>query len=506
MRLLASILATTILLLGSRDAAPQGTIDKIDPTTIAGTASDPDAPDKAVTVHLYVDDVLFDTALADKPGHRFEYRHAPFGGGAHTVVAQAVGVDASGQANGVDRPLTGSGEPHDFGCEGIERGTPAYDWCVYNQAYWIYRQKDTTPLFNKHIWIGVDNSYGGTIFQLYGEDRSTNLLQEHGGGALQLSVWGYERVAHWKADRYYRKSPPANPACDATAYPTPAACEAGGASCGGRSGLRPSQGRQITTCDNVCNGWEVAAPWNPLQAQGAQCSWDERNAGSPPSLNDVSVKEPFTEDGLPGWHTVHRTVSNFTKGVTSKEDRVTTFPDLSFDQRVTLGDVYAKVQYTARYAAGGPYRLGSHPQEIPAIYANKGMAVYAYRSNEPEKAACLHGTPECCPQGARGCAANTPSSPIAWNTRPIAKGGSWWGVCDATRTRCLTVATFDSGVIDHDIIERTAEGYGTLTAAAAFALTPGTVKTFTIYVFPYRYDRVIDGRSIAQRIDALRPR
>ena len=79
-------------------------------------------------------------------------------------------------------------------------------------------------------------------------------------------------------------------------------------------------------------------------------------------------------------------------------------------------------------------------------------------------------------------------------------------MCDATHAKCVTVATFDHLTITRDTMERTADGYGRLTPSGDFALVPGFEKTFTIYVFPYAADHVIEGRSIAQRIEALRPR
>jgi hypothetical protein len=193
--------------------------------------------------------------------------------------------------------------------------------------------------------------------------------------------------------------------------------------------------------------------------------------------------------GRPGWRIVHNHISNFTKAKTTSYARGDgAFPGLSIEQRVTLGDVYAKVQYIVRYAPNAPYRLGVHPQEIPAIYTARGIAAKAYRPGEAERNVCVRGTAAC------------------EVSRRLPRDGSWWGVCDASGAHCLTVATFDGGVITRDTIERTPDGYGTLTAAGDFALVPGLEKSFTVYLFPYRFDRVIEGKSIADRIDALRLR
>jgi hypothetical protein len=466
---------------------PSAAVEQLDATTIAGWAKDADAPGKPVTVHIYVDGRLFDAATASP---RFEYKHAPLGPGPHKIEVYALGINAAGALDGQNIRAAGP-QVDDFGCAPMAADAPVAGWCRDMPVYWQNRQRDTAPLFNKYVWIGVNNSYGGLIAQLYGEDRSTNLLQEHGGSAMQISLWGYDPIAVGAPAAFYRKSPPKNPTCDATPYETLAACTAGGQDCGGPAGSppRPARGAQITTCANVCNGWEVAAPWNPLQAQGAQCSWDDRAGKSPKANNDVAQKGPFVEAGQPGWRILHNTISNFTKAKTTDGARgAGTFPGLSIEQKVTLGDVYAKVQYTLRYASNAPLTLSVHPQEIPAIYTGKGIAVKAYRPGEPEKDVCV--------AGAAGCD----------GTNNLPREGSWWGVCDATGTRCLTVATFDGAVITRDTVERTKDGYATLTAAADFALTPGLEKTFTVYLFPYRFDKVIEGRAIVDRINALRPR
>jgi hypothetical protein len=472
---------------GAAGTPPSAAVEQLDATTIAGWAKDGDAPGKPVTVHIYVDGKLFDTATASP---RFEYKHAPFGPGPHKIEVYALGVNAAGGLDGQNIRAAGP-QVDDFGCAPMAADKPVANWCRDMPVYWQNRQRDTAPLFNKYVWIGVNNSYGGLIAQLYGEDRSTNLLQEHGGSAMQISLWGYDAAAVGSPTAFYRRSPPLNPSCDATPYQTLAACTAGGQVCVGTEGWasRPVRGRQITTCANVCNGWDVAAPWNPLQAQGAQCSWDDGPGRSPKAHNDVAQKGPFVDAGQPGWRILHDAISNFTKGkTTAGEPGTGTFQGLSIEQKVTLGDVYAKVQYTLRYASNAPLILGVHPQEIPAIYTGKGIAVKAYRPGEPEKDVCV--------ARAAGCD----------GTRDLPREGSWWGVCDATGTKCLTVATFDGGVITRDTVERTADGYATLTPAADFALVPGLEKTFTVYLFPYRFDKVIEGRAIVDRINALRPR
>ena len=144
---------------------PVAIVDHLDARSITGSATDGDVPGRPVTLHIYVDGRLYDGAIANP---RFEYRHAPFGAGKHRVEVYALGMDAMGRLDGQNIRATGP-NIDDFGCAPLEGDSPAFVWCHDMPAYWTYRQLDTTPLFNKYIWIGVDNWYGGMIAQLYGE-------------------------------------------------------------------------------------------------------------------------------------------------------------------------------------------------------------------------------------------------------------------------------------------------------------------------------------------------
>jgi hypothetical protein len=62
----------------------------------------------------------------------------------------------------------------------------ADDWAV---NYFENRQMYTYPLASDLAWAGISAQLGGTINELYSKDRSLNLLDEHAGAMMQLSIW-----------------------------------------------------------------------------------------------------------------------------------------------------------------------------------------------------------------------------------------------------------------------------------------------------------------------------
>ncbi len=81
-------------------------------------------------------------------------------------------------------------------------------WCNAVPSYWVNRQTDTKRLLNKDIIIGINNSYGGSITQLSSSDRSQNLIDEHGGALIQLSLYGLNTTTP-----PYNSLPPNNLVC-----------------------------------------------------------------------------------------------------------------------------------------------------------------------------------------------------------------------------------------------------------------------------------------------------
>lgn len=170
-------------------------------------------------------------------------------------------------------------------CERLFSTAPfksALVWCQGNPHYWARRQQDTVFVGNAALRIGLDTGYGGTAFQLYrgANNWNKNLLLEHGGGAAQLSIWGYDEQG---PPAWFRLPPSEASAplpCDPTPFVDLLTCQADGHTCVERC---CSRGRHVLDCveRRPCQGWTAGAPLNPIQAQGAQCFWDEH---SPTSL------------------------------------------------------------------------------------------------------------------------------------------------------------------------------------------------------------------------------
>jgi hypothetical protein len=308
-------------------------------------------------------------------------------------------------------------------------------------------------LGNAGIHIGVDKSYGGTILQLQGQALDPqdtgnvvwgeNLIDEHGGAACQLSLWGGD---------------------SADSVPT------------------------------TCNG--APQVWDPIQAQGAKCGWDD------PS-NDVVASCFVASDDPSSVCGTAAGATFYTKQVAPNNFTLVDVPvsGLTFEQWVTPYAGYAKIRYQITASSTdfnfgaehtSPVNWDRRPQEIPAIYAAQGVSAtaYSYTGGSPytDDAVKVMEAPD---------DANYPDGRYVElpGAGPYAHGGdtraqsagcateNWWGVCDGTGTKCLTVATFD-----------TAAGEGWINGAyvtpiGAFAIGSGFIENWSIYLFPYRYDQ-----------------
>ena len=456
---------------------PTGSLDKAEAFHFAGWAKDPDS-DAPLQVHLYVDGVLVKALTAgdyrpDVGFHGFNWTPPPYGAGAHQVVAHAIGVDATGAPNGENPSLDHSPITLAAGCAGL--AASALGWCQGMAPYWIDRQSTTELVGDDSVRVGVDRSFGGTIFQLYGQGWDENLILEHGGGAVQLSIWGYDPVgpAGWFA----------LDACDPTPYASNQACLAAGHSaCVARAF---SDGAHVLDCVTAqpCGGWTAGAPWNPIQAQGPLCGWD-----SP--LNDVSAA------GYQGatYYTSHAAPFHFTSTLPAAP--------MPMEQWVTPHAGYAEVRYRLSY--DGPTAWSPHPQEIPAIFTAPGVRshYYYYGGDAP-----FTGAPPTHLTAA-------PNTHLRWPDRPVyghadfidyATEG-WWGVCDDDQDRCLTLAAFDPLMNEASLSVNQDGESGYLTALGYFGVEPGMSHEWTVYFFPYRYDHVLpSGLTVRQTIAALAP-
>jgi hypothetical protein len=475
--LIAALLLATQPLLA---AQAEGHLDSATGSVIGGWARDPDHTGP-IAVHIYIDGEIAHAMLADalRPDlpyadqdHGFTWTPPFLGSGTHRVNVYAIGVDASGAPDGINPDLTGSPTSFTGSCAGASE--PALTWCGGVPAYYRDRAADTEYLFNDQLRVGVNGSYGGAILELYGADHSFNLLAEHGGGAVQLSVWGYEERG---SDGWFAYG---DGVCDPSSYGSEAACQAAGH--GACRLWCCDQGAHVADCRSVdsCVDWGAGAPFNPIQAQARDCGWDS-------SSNDV---DSLTVSGS----TVTTRKSgpyHFTKS--------SSFPGMVFEQATTLHDAYVEIDYRITYS--GPYTLSEHPQEIPAVFPGAGMnhSYHYYTGPNPYTDA----------GGAVTSSVGASDAPLLGITgrEPWPHGSvdetiseHWVSACDASAARCLTLAVFSEQYREIDLAGYPGDGYGYLTPLGGFPIEPGLDESFTAYLFPGRYDATIAGRTVRQWI------
>jgi len=456
--------------------SPEGYLDAAGPGMVGGWARDPDFAGP-VAVHVYIDGVLHRALVAD--GSRpdvpcdcgWSWVPPPLGAGTHEVIAYAIGVNAAGVLDGENVALTSSPRRYSDGCNGLVGS--AREWCDHNPAYWEHRPGDTLYLSNDNVRFGVNRSYGGTIFELYGADWNRNVILEHGGGAIQLSIWGYDPVG---PDAFWRMG-----TCDPTPYPTEAACTSGWS--GGCRLFCCSEGDHVADCRSVrsCVDWGAGSPWNPIQAQGADCGWD--NAG-----NDVTAVG--VHDDPPWIHIVTENPHQFTKS-----DR---FPGLTWEQVAALEEAGIRIEYRIRYT--GTCSLTPHDQEIPALFPATGMNAEYWFYDGPRPFEGEAATSAVAPD-TYGHVRLPGREPYPHADTMGTAAESWISACDAAGDRCLTVASFSADVREFSCSPPSQNAY--VTPMGRFAVVPGLDLSITVYVFPYRYDEVVAGRTIRQRISDL---
>jgi len=441
--------------------------------TVSGWAKDPDS-DNPLNVEIFVDDVPFDSFIANVyradgniGNHAFSFTHATLGNGQHKIQIFAKDINSRGNETLLRNELKGSPKTLTFTCAGLKGN--AWEWCANPDVseYWVNRQADTVYLFNKDIKVGIDKSFGGTIFQLYNDTRKKNLIEENGGSAIQLSIYGRDR------DGLYKNYKGCN--TFKTDYPV-----------------------EGTT-----------APWNPIQAISGLCGWTG-------SGNDAKI----TDQQFNSVTMVINNPKNFSKNTWG-------FQALTYTQKVTLEDTYIKVDYNVKFDGwpnGNIINTNQDEQEIPAIFTSPGINHFFYWNgargvNDPDGIAkqILIGRP----------ALVFDIKDLNFRRRPNIKEGfydstikpneKWWGVCDESEKNCVTVATLDNnlrGAVMQNLAQVTnptdnttnpfanADTKGAyITALATWpTMDKGFNKNFTIYIFPYKWDKKISDKTIRDRI------
>lgn len=345
------------------------------------------------------------------------------------------------------------------------------EFCA-NTNYMTERNKDNLYIYNNYVRVGLNKSYGGAIFELYGSDKE-NRIQEHGGAAMQLSLWAYEASASG-AGYFLTK------VCDATSIFTRLdTCTSlnGDQKCA----LAPTNGNQISDCitEKSCVGWSAASPWNPLQAQAKDCGWNG------PS-NDVT--NVFDDSGYITATKVNP--YNFTKS--------TSFNGLTWSTSVKTphNKPYAHIKYSLSYT--GPYSLSLHNQEVPAIFATNeiGYWYYFYSGSVPYSMINSAVTRLRSDFGTMLKLPGRSSAllPLPTQARYYDGNENWLSVCNKAETQCITIASFSPEVATFSLDAHY------LTAVSRSVMSDLHGKTWSVYIFPYRFDDVVEGKSVRQHI------
>ena len=476
-----ALVACAVLCAGDAGAAaPEGYLDSAEPELIGGWARDADYP-FPIPVHIYIDgemahDMLANGFRPDLPfpdqDHGYTWIPPRLGHGTHEVIAYAIGVDANGVPDGENVGLTGSPGIIADGCTGLQE--PALTWCNGVPPYYENRAADTEYLYSSDLRAGVNTSYGGVLFELYASDHAFNVISEHGGGAVQLSIWGYEPVG---PDAWFGQG---SGVCDPTAFSSEADCLAAGhASC---RLWCCSQGAHVPDCSTVhsCVDWGAGAPFNPIQAQAESCGWH-----SP--TNDVDQLSTGS-----GWVTTRKDAPyHFTQ--------TDAMPGVSFEQTTSIHEAYVQLDFRITYT--GPYTLGEHPQEIPAVFPAWGMNHSYHYYAGPTPYADPHGPVTTVTQPASGLMLRIEDRdpyPHGWFDDTLTE--FWVSACDAAAAHCLTLAVFSGAYKEIDAAAYPGTGYGYLTPLGGFAIVPGLDVEATAYLFPYRYDQTVGGQTVREWI------
>jgi hypothetical protein len=322
----------------------------------------------------------------------------------------------------------------------------------------------------------VDSAADGTTV-------GRNLILEHGGAAVQLSIWGYEPTgpAAW-----FRHGVP----CDPTPYANASVCASDGNTCVQRC---CSEGSQVLDCkaQQPCGGWTAGAPFNPIQAQGKDCGWEDHSGSSVEWIG----KENKT------LHTVMESPWHFTSNRSAA-------PVIWEQWSTAHDDGYLNLTYHMAAAADytGP-AWGNTTQEIPAIFTARGVnhKWFWYNGSAPGAGAAVTTMP-----GTGAGYLQFPDRPLyphaTLKLGTVSEG--WWGVCNEDETECVTVAgwspLFAEAAMNPSGSNQSGHAY--MTPIGLFSgLHAGMYWRWSLYIFPYKYDHMLKvNRTVRDVIVALK--
>jgi hypothetical protein len=357
------------------------------------------------------------------------------------------------------------------------------DFCLVT-GYMPSRQQNTLYQFDDFVRLGINTLYGGTVFELYGVDGLDRIVQNAGAG-VQLSLWAYNPQYANKqyAEGFFVVPPYQSKSCNTTLYETAAACTAANP---GQQCAQGVAGPNLTSCPTVypCggNGATAGSPINPIQAVSIDCNY---------GLQSGVVDSIYSN--APGQITVKKSSpANFTQSGT--------YP-LTWTQTTQVTGPYAMITYSISVPAG-PSDIDF--QEIPAIFTHGGLGTNIYFYDGANPYADVGGAVSfvngmTAPQPA---VVQLPGRAGPFGTGAVGKlSEDWMSSCDTTGKKCLTVATFSA--LTQDFVASYSSYTSYLGIHGFFSLTNGQTYTITTFLFPYRFDDVIMGRSVRQWIYEL---
>ena len=361
------------------------------------------------------------------------------------------------------------------------------DWCLVAN-YMPSRSLDTLYQFDDYVRVGVNKRFGGMITELYGTDMVDRILQA-GGGGVQMSLWAYtSSYAPANYPRAFFAVPSqeggVQSAFDPTGFPSLSSCQAahpGNTCVMGVEGPNELLTQNVYPCAG--NGQGAGAPLNPIQGQSTNCDY-----GTPPGVVDT------VQSFAPGRITVSKAgPANFTRS-----DNV---PSIRWTQTTQVQGPAAIVSYTM---AG----TGSSPdvdfQEVPAIFLHQGIGASIYYYTGVNPYADVSGPVSTASIVSGGVYALQ----LPHRQGPFGTGANvnltedWLSACDSASTHCVTIASFSGSA--QDVIAGFSPNGSYFGLHGFFSLTNNLNRTSTVMLFPYRFDDIVQGRSIRSWIYSMR--
>ena len=366
------------------------------------------------------------------------------------------------------------------------------DWCGW-AGYMARRTIDTVYQYNDYVRVGMNQRFGGTVFELYGTDK-LDRIQQNPGGALQMALYGddlgYAPAGSPNGWFAFNPSqnflPPNATGWDNTPYPTQAACNAAhpGVRCQNELAM-DNVSNDVTEVGCANAGADAGSGFNPVQAVSLNCWYGDPN-------NYVDT----TTSPAAGFVAMTKTAPN-------NYSKSTNVPGLTWTQTTQVVGPFAQLTYDI---VGGPTlrKMFQDFQELPAIFPGAGIGdvTYFYKGSNPYNALSESVTKAMVTQGNYAV--------LAFPNRTNYGTGSndtmtedWASMCDVTSTRCITIASFSPDAKIIETSNQSAANNSYFGIHGFFTLQPGLKERTTTFIAPYRFDAVVAGQSVRQWIYQL---